>query len=155
MRAFLALLVTGLVALAAGAAGFQAGVLSSLGTSGTGVVYVTGAPHFGGLVFFVLFAAFILFAIGGRRRRWAGHGPMSGRGPWSGGFGPMGSYGPMGGHGPMGDGDPRRQWVAEAHRRLHEEEAAQRASSTAGPGGTARGGTNSDETMPGGPTPVA
>ena len=121
MRAFLVLLFTGLVAITAGVLGFQAGVLSSIGASGTGVVYVAGFPPIGGFLLFMLFAGLILFAIGGRRRRWAGHGPM-------GGFGPMGDHGPSsGGHGPTGDGDPRRQWIVDAHRRLHEDEAARAA----------------------------
>jgi hypothetical protein len=118
MRAILVILFTGLVALAAGIAGFQAGVVSSV-AAGTGgvpaIVYLGGGFHFGGFLFFLLFAGLILFAIGGRRRRWAGHGP--------GGFGPMGRGPRSGGHGPTGDGDPRREWIAEAHRRLHEEEA--------------------------------
>ena len=138
MRAFLVILFTGLVALAAGIAGFQAGVLSSLGGSGASVVYLAGFPGFGGFLFFLLFAGLILFAIGGRRRRWAGHGPGS--------FGPTGGHGPWsGGHGPTGDGDPRREWIAEAHRHLHEEEAARAtgpaAGTTAGPAGATTDGT--------------
>ena len=125
MRAFLVLLFTGLVAVAAGVAGFQAGVASSL-AAGTGgvpaIVYLGGGFHFGGFLFFLLFVGLILFAVGGRRRRWGGHGHAGG-------------FGPMGGGGPMSDGDPRRQWVAEAHRRLHEEEAA-RAAAAPTTGGT-------------------
>ena len=70
------------------------------------------------LYFVVLVHLVVLFAIGGRRRAWA-RGPMGGPGLW-------------GGNGPWGpDGDPRRAWMADAHRRLHEEEA-----SAAGTGGT-------------------
>ena len=121
MRAFLGVIFFGLVALTAGALGFQAGVASSV-AAGTGgvpaIVYLGGGFHFGGLLFllcFLCFLGFIASVAGGRRRHWASR---------SGGFGPMG-HGPWaGGHGPMGDADPRRQWVAEMHRRLHEEEAA-------------------------------
>jgi hypothetical protein len=69
------------------------------------------------------FFGFLAFAFGPRRR--------FGRGAW----GPDAyGHGPMG-FGPMGGGwDSRRHWVAEAHRRLHEEEA--RNASAASPTGT-------------------
>ena len=136
MRAFLVLLLTALVAVAAGIAGFQAGVASSL-AAGTGgvpaIVYLGGGFHFGGLLFLLLLVGLILFAFGGRRRRWGGH---------------EGRFGPMGGHGPMSDGDPRRQWVAEAHRRLHEDEAARAAAAPTTGSATPTGAA-------GGPPPAA
>jgi len=113
MRALFAILVTGIVALTAGFAGFQLGVASNLGTTGT--VLVMGGFHPFGFLFFLFFAGLLLFAIAGRRRAWAhgrGFGPGHGRG-WSGG--PMGD--------PNDPNDPRRAWIVEAHRRLHEEEA--------------------------------
>lgn len=110
MRGLIGVLFTGVVALVAGAIGFQAGVASNIGAAG-GAVYLGGGIPGLGFLFFLFFVGFVLFAIGGRRHAWA-RGPMGGPGHW-------------GGHGSWGtDGDPRRQWVADAHRRLHEEEAA-------------------------------
>jgi hypothetical protein len=114
MRALLGVIVLGLTALAAGFIGFQAGIASNIGSAG-GAVYIGGGmPWFGfpwfGFLFFFLFIGFLFFAFSGRRRGW----------------GPYGGHGRMG-YGPWGDdttsGDPRRQWIADAHRRLHEEEA--------------------------------
>ena len=117
MRGLIGVLFTGVVALVAGAIGFQAGIASNIGAAG-GAVYLGGGIPGLGFLFFLFFVGFVLFAIGGRRRAWA-RGPMGGPGPW-------------GGNGPWGpDGDPRRAWMADAHRRLHEEEA-----SAAGTGGT-------------------
>ena len=112
MRAALAILFTAAVALGAGFLGFQAGVASNIGAAG-GVIWLGGFPGLG-FLFFLLFAGFLVVAIGGRRRAWA-HG---GRGHgWSGG--------------PMGNpDDPRRQWMAEAHRQLHEEDARARTGTT-------------------------
>jgi hypothetical protein len=121
MRGLIGVLFTGVVALTAGAIGFQAGIASNIGAAG-GAVYLGGGIPGLGFLFFLFFIGFVLFAIGGRRRAWA-HGPMGGPGRWA-------------GHGSWGtDGDPRRQWVADAHRRLHEEEAT--AAGTAGTGGAA------------------
>ena len=125
MRGLLGVLFTGVVALTAGAIGFQAGIASNIGAAG-GAVYLGGGIPGLGFLFFLFLVGFVLFAIGGRRRAWA-HGPMGSPGSW-------------GGHGPWGtDGDPRRQWVAEAHRRLHEEETrtAGATTGTAGATGTA------------------
>jgi cbb3-type cytochrome oxidase subunit 3 len=138
MRAFLVILFTMLVALGAGALGFQAGVASSV-ASGTGgvpaIVYLGGGFHFGGFLFFLLFVGLVLFAFGSRRRHWAGHGA-------TGGFGSMDSRGPWSrSHGPTGDGDPRREWIVEAHRRLHEEEAARAARPATGSAAGTTGGT--------------
>jgi hypothetical protein len=120
MRGLLGVLFTGVVALTAGAIGFQAGIASNIGAAG-GAVYLGGGIPGLGFLFFLFFVGFVLFAIGGRRRAWA-RGPMGGPGHW-------------GGHGPWGsEGNPRRQWVADAHRRLHEEEAA--AGGTTGATGT-------------------
>jgi hypothetical protein len=148
MRGFLGILFFGIVALVAGTLGFQAGVASSV-SAGTGgvpaVVYLGGGFNFGGLLFFLFFLFFIgmlASAFGGRRRHWAGHGPM-GRGPW------------MGGHGPMGDGDPRRQWIADAHRHLHEEEAARSAGASPGSGASAGSATGSTGPTTSGAGPVA
>jgi hypothetical protein len=113
MRGLLGVLFIGAVALTAGLLGFQAGIASNIGAAG-GVIWLGGFPGLG-FLFFLLFLGFLFFAIGGRRRAWA-HG---GRGPgWQGG--------------PMGNPeDPRRQWMAEAHRRLHEEDAQTVAASPA------------------------
>jgi len=125
MRAFIGIFFFGLVAFAAGTLGFQAGVASAV-ASGTGnqaaLWFLMGGPHFGGLFFlFVLFA--VAMAIGGARRRHRMHG-------WAGGptgAGPMGGHGPWSGHGPWGsrsaEGDPRRNWMSEMHRQMHEAEA--------------------------------
>ncbi len=116
MRALFGVILVGFTALIAGAIGYQAGISSTVATaaatSGT-VVYHAGwgfgFPWFGFLLFpFFLFLCFGLFAFAfGGRRRWGG--------------GPGWGYGP---HGYTGNpDDPRRQWIADAHRRLHEEEA--------------------------------
>ena len=107
MRGLIGVLFTGVVALVAGAIGFQAGIASNIGAAGGAVYLGGGIPGFGFLffLFFLFFVGFLLFAIGGRRHAWA-RGPMGGPGSWG------------------KDGDPRRAWVADAHRRLHEEEAA-------------------------------
>jgi hypothetical protein len=138
MRGFLAFLFLALVALGAGAVGYNIGlsqaVTTTAGAAGATVVY--GGWHgawflfpFGLLLFplfLIAFFGFLSFAFG-PRRRW-------GRGPWGRPYG----------DGPMGSRwDPRREWIAEAHRRLHEEEAA-RTSSTSGSTGQAT-------TAPGGP----
>lgn len=134
MRALVGTVILGLTVLAAGAIGFQAGIASNIGAAG-GAVYLGGGFPGLGLLFFFLFLGFLFFAFAGRRRRgpW---GMAGGPGHW--GHGPMGA-GPWGG--PTGDGDPRRAWIAEAHRRLHEEEA--RAAGSSAPG------------APGAPTPNA
>ena len=134
MRGFLAFLFIGFVAFGAAAIGYQAGLSSGAASAavagGASVVYV-GGWHLGGLLllpflflsvplFLMSFFAFLAFVLGGRRRHWAGHGPMGMRGGFGSGFGR--------GHGPMGDGDPRRQWIVDAHRRLHEEDAGRSAS---------------------------
>ncbi len=138
MRGLLGVLFTGVVALTAGAIGFQAGIASNIGAAG-GAVYLGGGVPGLGFLFFLLFIGFLLFVIGGRRRAWA-RGPMGGPGRW-------GGHGPMGSHGPWGtDGDPRRAWVADAHRHLHEEEA--RAAEATGTTGTAGAGTTSPTDRP-------
>ena len=138
MRGFLASLFLVLVALGAGAVGYNIGVSQAVtaaaGSAGATVVYA-GGWHLGGLLllplafllvplFFMTFFGFLAFAFGPRRR--FGHGGWGGHGHWAGaegGHGPAG-FGPMGGgFGPGHGFDRRREWVAEAHRRLHEEEA--------------------------------
>ena len=116
MRALFGVILVGFTALIAGAIGYQAGISSAVATtaatSGTVVYHAAwgfGFPWFGFLLFpFFLFLCFGLFAFAfGGRRRWGG--------------GPGWGYGP---HGSIGNpDDPRRQWIADAHRRLHEEEA--------------------------------
>jgi hypothetical protein len=118
MRAALALLITGGVAVAAGILGFQAGVASNIGAAG-GSVVLGGFSFFGPLLFmgFLFFSFLALAAIfAGRRHR---HGPWGRHGTEPGGFGGWGPGGPGGGS----FADPRRAWVAEMHRSLHEEEA--------------------------------
>lgn len=143
MRGFLAFLFLGLVALGAGAAGYNLGVSQAVATTATATgatVIYAGGMHWGGLLllpfaffaiplFFMAFFGFLAFAFG-PRRRFAGHGPMG-----SHGFGP-------GGHG----WDARREWVAEQHRRLHEQEA--RAGSTS----TGATGTGTGPSASGGPS---
>jgi hypothetical protein len=140
MRGFLAFIFVALVALGAGAVGYQTGASSIATTTtaaGASVVYV-GGWHAGWLLFpfgFFLFPLFLFtffgflaFAFGGRRRRWGGHGPMS----------------MHRGFGPSDDQDPRHQWVADAHRRLHEADAARTtaaASGTTTPRGPSAGPT--------------
>lgn len=135
MRGFLAFLFLGLVALGAGAIGYNAGISHQVATTaaanGATVVY-DGGWHWGGLfflpfafflvpLFFFSFFGFLAYAFGSRRR-W-------GRGWGDHGDGPDG-FGPMGGR----RFDTRRDWMADAHRRLHEEEAARSNASSGNPG---------------------
>ena len=123
MRALFGVILVGVTAIVAGAIGYQAGISSTVATaaatSGT-VVYHAGwgfgFPWFGFLLFpFFLFLLFGLFAFAfGGRRRWGG--------------GPGWGYGPHGWTG--GQDDPRYRYIADAHRRLHEEEAARAAGTT-------------------------
>ncbi len=136
MRAFIGIFFFGLVAFAAGTLGFQAGVASAV-TGGTGnpaaVWFLMGGPHFGGL-FFLFFLFAIAIAIGGARRRHRMHDG------WSGAQGPMGGHGPWGRH--FTDGDPRRSWMSEMHRQMHEAEATQAQTGTTGtPDATSTTGT--------------
>ena len=112
MRGLFTLLIATIAALVGGVIGFQLGITSNIGAAGGTVVWHAGFPFFGWFLFplfFFLFIGLLAFAFGGRRRGWGG-GPG-----WGGGYGP--------GSGPMSTDDPRRQWIADAHRRLHEEEA--------------------------------
>lgn len=137
MRGFFAFLFLGLVALGAGAVGYNIGVSQAVTTTaaatGATVVYA-GGWHWGGLLFlpfaffliplfFITFFGFLGFVFGPRRhwgRRWDGeHGPSS--------FGPMG-----GGFGHGHGWDARRDWIAEQHRRMHEDEARAKASGSTG-----------------------
>jgi hypothetical protein len=113
MRALFAIIITGAIALTAGVIGFQAGVASNIAAAG-GVVWLGGGIPGLGFLFFLLFVGVLFFAFAGRRHRTMGPGYWGGPGHW-------------------GEGrDARRQWIAEAHRRLHDEEAA--ATPPAGPG---------------------
>ena len=131
MRALFGVILVGFTALIAGFAGYQAGISSAMATtaatSGT-VVYHAGwgfgVPWFGFLLFpffLLLFFGFLAFAFGGRRR-----------GPWGPAYGP----GRWGAWDATDGGDPRRQWIADAHRRLHEEDARSGGSTTGTPTGT-------------------
>ncbi len=132
MRGFLGILAVLFVALIGGAIGFQAGVVTNVGAGAAtaappGWVWWWGFPHFGGFLFGLLFLFLIIgllsFAFGGRRR-----------GPWA-----RRAYRRGWGYDPMDDPfDSRRQWMADAHRRLHEEEAHRAAQ----PGQGSNGGSN-------------
>ncbi len=105
MRALFGILITAAIAITAGVIGFQAGVASNVAAAG-GVIYLGGGFGGFGFLFFLLFIGFVFFAVGGMRRR------AMGSGHW-------------GGPGHRGPGpDTRREWVADMHRRLHEEESA-------------------------------
>ena len=113
MRGLFTLLIATIAALVGGVIGFQLGITSNIGAAGGTVVWHAGFPFFGFIfpfLFFFLFIGLLFAAFGGRRRGWGNPG-------WGGpGWGQ--------GYGPAGDpNDPRRQWIADAHRRLHEEEA--------------------------------
>ncbi len=153
MRGFLAFIFLGLVALGAGAVGYNIGlsheVTTAAAANGATVVY-GGGWHWGGLLFlpfafllvplfFFGFFAFLASAFGPRRHY--GHGHWGGHG---------GEDGPMG-FGPMGSRrwDARREWIAEAHRRMHEEDAA-RGTSPSGTTGSSGGSGPSNPS--GGPT---
>jgi len=121
MRGLLGVLIVTVTALVAGIIGYQVGVSSAVATtaatSGTVVYHAAwgfGFPWFGFLLFpFFLFCIFGLFAFAfGGRRRWGG-GPG-----WGGGYGPSGYTGTP--------DDPRYRWVADTHRKLHEDDAAGR-----------------------------
>jgi hypothetical protein len=143
MRGFLAFLFLGLVALGAGAVGYNIGVSQAVTTTATatGAAVAYAGPHLGMFWFFpfgfllfplflIAFFGFLGFVFGPRRR--FGHG-----GWWGGreyGAGPM-DFGPMGGR-----WDARRQWVADQHRRLHEEEARNAAPSSGTGTSTSSGG---------------
>jgi hypothetical protein len=117
-------------------AGLQQGIAQSANVPAGTVPYAYYGWHGwdGGIfgLFFPILFLFILFGIAraafGHRRGW-GHGYGYGPGRWG--------YGPWMGSGPSatGSGDPREQWVADMHRRLHEAEAT----SPTGPGSS---GTN-------------
>jgi hypothetical protein len=111
---FLGILFLGLVALVAGLVGYQAGITSSAVAAGATVVVTGGFPGLG-FLFFLLFLGFVFFAFAGRRRAAWGpsFGPGHGHGPWAGRMDPGG---------PGGTADPRRQWIADLHRSLHEED---------------------------------
>ena len=122
-------------ALVAGAIGYQIGLGTHVAESGATVVYAGGFGFGGfGFLFFLFIVGLILFSFGGRRRAWGGHGawgPGYGRG-WG------GPVGPGGDSAASGHVDPRRQWVADMHRSLHEADArAAEGASPSGPSGAA------------------
>jgi hypothetical protein len=124
MRGFFGVLFFGLVALVAGAIGYNIGLTSTSGAAER-IVYVGGGGWFGGFGFlFFLFFLFLIFSFAGRRRAWGGGHWNSGH--WNSGYGrgPWGGPGsPTGMTGPDASTDPRRQWVADMHRSLHEADA--------------------------------
>jgi len=108
MRGLFTLVIATIAAIVGGVIGFQLGVTSNIGAAGGTVVWHAGFGFFGfffPFLFFFLFIGLLFAAFGGRRR-------------WGGGPG-WGAYGPS-----VNPDDPRRQWIADAHRRLHEEDAA-------------------------------
>jgi hypothetical protein len=117
MRALFGLFITAAIAITAGVIGFQAGVASSVASAG-GVVYVGGGFGGFGFLLFLLFIGVVFFAIGGMRRRAMGSGHWGGPGHWGPGS------------------DARREWVADMHRRLHEEESSAGGPSTGQPSAT-------------------
>ncbi|MCU0506525.1 MAG: hypothetical protein MUE82_12300 [Chloroflexi bacterium] len=144
LRGLFGVFLLGATALVGGLIGYQAGLSSSAAAAGATVVVTGGFPGLG-FLFFLLFVGFLFFAAAGMRRRahargpwghgWAGGGP---RGPWSGAGATGGpAAGPEAPGGPASADDPRRQWIAEMHRRLHAEDAAvSGAAAEAGPGRT-------------------
>ena len=124
MRGLFALLAAGGIALVAGLIGYQVGLAQTVAATTGSVVWMGGFgwgfPFFG-FIFFFLFIGFLAFAFGGARRR--GWGPGS--------YGP--GHGSYGGPGAWSGDDSRRQWIADAHRRLHEEEAKAAATTTPTP----------------------
>jgi len=115
---FLGILFFGLVALVAGLVGYQLGLASHAVALGATVVVVSGFLGFG----FLLFLGFALIVLSGRQRGpW---GPMGGHGSWA---GRLGLSGPGGFGRSAGRSDPRRQWIADLHRSLHEDDQTQNA----------------------------
>ncbi|HEY5628217.1 MAG TPA: hypothetical protein VIR16_01790 [Candidatus Limnocylindrales bacterium] len=154
MRGFLAFIFLGLVALGAGAIGYNIGVSHEVATTaaanGATVVY-DGGWHWSGLfflpfafflvpLFFFSFFGFLAFAFGPRRRFGRGWGDHDHDG------GPMG-FGPMGGR----HWDRRSEWIAEAHRRMHEDDAA-RGGPSSGPSSSGTPGASGTSASSGGPT---
>ena len=130
-------------------AGLQQGIAQSANVPAGTVPYGYYGWHGGGfgilgLIFPLLFL-FILFGIAraafGHRRGW-GHGYGPGYGRW--GYGPGAWMGPGSPDSGSGTGNPRDQWVAEMHRRLHEAEG------TANPSGANPSGANPSGTGPAG-----
>ena len=140
MRAFIAFVLLLIVAGTAGTIGYQAGVAADVGTAGH-VVILGGFPGLGSILFLFFLFGLVMLAFRPRRHGpWGRHGTMGGPNGWGAGWSGGWSGGPMG-----NPGDPRRQWVAEAHRRLHEEEARTGRSTPDG-GTTATGNPNPGST---------
>lgn len=134
MRGFFGVLFFGLVAIVSGLIGYQVGLSSTVGAAER-VVYVGGGGWFGGFGFlFFLFFLFLIFSFAGRRR-WGG-----GHGHWGSGYGRGLWGGPAGMTGPDASSDPRRQWVADMHRSLHEAEGTTGTQPTSQP--SSAGSTN-------------
>ena len=119
-RGFFGVLFFGLVAIVAGLIGYQARPEPRRRPRPVErVVYVGGGGWFPGFGFlFFLFFLFLIFSFAGRRRAWGG-----GHGHWGSGYGRGPWGGPTGTTGPDASSDPRRQWIADCHRSLHEAEA--------------------------------
>ena len=141
-RGIVGILLLGAVAVVAGLIGYQAGTASGAVAAGATVVVAGGFPWVGFffLLFLMFFVAIPFFAFAGMRRGGHhGHG-----GPGAGGHGGPGAPWMRGGPGSWSGGgpgadDPRRQWIADVHRSLHEADAASGA--PAATGGTAPGTT--------------
>jgi len=117
-------------------AGLQQGIAQSANLPAGTVPYAYYGWHGGGGIFGLLFPIlflFLLFGIAraafGHRRGW-GHGYGPGYGKWGSGPGWMGGTS-------SGTGNPRDQWVADMHRKLHEAEGT----SPSGTGPTTGGGS--------------
>ena len=134
-------------------AGLQQGIAQSASVPAGTVPYSTYGWHGwdGGIfgLFFPILFLFILFGIFraafGHRRGW-GHGYGPGYGKW--GYGPGAWMGPSG---PGTDtGNPRDQWVAEMHRRLHEAEGSSPTGSSGGGTGSGSSGSSGGPSNPAG-----
>ena len=111
MRGFFTLLIATIAAIVGGAIGFQLGITSNIGAAGGTVVWHAGFPFFG----------WFFFPCSSSCSSACSRSPSAAAGA-AGAAARLGNgYGP--GSGPMSTDDPRRQWIADAHRRLHEEEA--------------------------------
>ena len=143
-----AVLTLAAVSVVSGLIGYNAGLTSTAVAAGATVVVTGGFPGFGTLLFlfFLFFMTSMAFGFSRRKRAWmAGHDGQHGHGPWGAGRPGGSGFGP--GCGPMGNpADPRRQWVAEMHRRLHEDEVKGTGTSgnPAGPAGSTGPGANSN-----------
>jgi hypothetical protein len=133
-----ALLVLGIVAAVAFAAGQASVPVGAAGAAGTVAPVYVG--HYGwgfgfGFLGFLIPLFFILLLFWALRPRWGGHrGYGYGPGPW--GHGRWGENGPEGSDDPNSPWAARRRQLEELHRQLHEAERG---------GGGSAGGSGSDK----------